>query len=118
MTYVSDHKGALADVKDAGAAVTFTLVTNTYDAATDTSTSETSTVQGYAVRVNGDPKRYEALGLVEADAPTLLFVPTTFGEEPPLSARVTWGGVSYTVRDVAPLAPDGNSILSRCVVSR
>lgn len=118
MTYQSEHADALADVEAAGAAVTFTLVTQTYDAETDTSTPATTTVSGHAVRVRGNPRQYEALGLVEASTPTLLFVPTTYGEEPELGATVVWNGETYTVRDVAPLAPDGSAILSRVVVSR
>ena len=120
MSYESDHAGALADVAEAGAAVTFTLErAGLYDPATDTSTgATTTTVAGYAVQVEGDPERYRALGLVEGEAPTLLFVPSTFGALPPLGARVTWASASYTVRAVDPLRPDGNAILANVIVAR
>jgi hypothetical protein len=120
MSYAVDHASALADVTAAGAAVTFT-VTNpgTSNPLTGQFTgNSTSTVTGSALRVKGDPKRYEALNLVESEAPTLLFTPTTYGQLPSLEATVTFGGTVYRVRDVDPLAPDGTAILARIVVSR
>ncbi len=119
MSYAPEHASALADVTAAGSAVTFTWRTpGVHDPATDTfTTAATVTVAGYALRVRGDPDRYRALSLVEAQAPTLLFTPTTYGALPALGASVTWGGTVYTVRDVAPLAPDGTAILARVVVA-
>jgi hypothetical protein len=118
--YGADHAGALADVRAAGAAVTVAAVTpGTHDPATGLFTSPTTTtVTGVAIRTRGIPERYAALGLVESESPSLLFVPDTFGAIPPLNGTLTWGGVGYTVRDVEPLAPDGTAILSRLVVAR
>ena len=119
-SYATEHTGALEDIREAGAAVTFTLTDpGTYDAATDTWTggSET-TVAGHAIRVKGDPERYRALELIESAAPTLLFAPTTYGDEPPIGSSVTWGGEVFVVRDSLPLEPDGTAILSRVVVSK
>jgi hypothetical protein len=104
MSYTTDHASAYADVKNAGAAVTFTLAS--------------TTVAGYAIRIKGDPKKYHALKLVESEAPTLLFVPTTYGERPPLNALTTFGGTEYAVTDEEPLMPDGTAILSKVVVAR
>lgn len=118
--YATTHAQAVADVKAAGLAVTFTRTAGgTYNRLTDTTTgSTTTTVTGWAVRVPGSPITYERLNLVQSEAPTLLFAPTTVGTLPPLSAQVNWGGVSYTVRDVDPIAPDGVALVARVVVAR
>lgn len=117
--YAADHAGALADLTEAGAAVTFTRTTpGTYDAATDTHTAPvTSSVTGSAIKVSGRPKKYEALGLKESEAPTLLFAPTTYGSLPALGASVTFGGTTYTVRDVDSVAIDGTAIIAYVVVA-
>lgn len=101
--------------------ITFTRTTQTYDAATDTMTPVTTTVTGEAVRVKGDPQRYQALGLRLDTMPTLLFTPTTYGEVPEPGDTVVWpltGGDTYTVKDVDPVAPDGVVILARVVIAR
>lgn len=117
--FAADHAGALADLAEAGASVTFTLTTpGTYDAATDTHSSPTtSTVTGSAIKVSGRPKKYEALGLRESEAPTLLFAPTTYGQLPALGASVAWGSATYTVRDVDSVAIDGTAIIAYVVVA-
>lgn len=118
--YTQDHAGALADVKAAGAAVTFTLENpGTLDEATGLYTSASSTtVSGYAVRDRGNPKTYESLSLKQSEAPTLFFTPSTFGSLPLPGYTVVWGSVTYTVRDVEPLAPDGTAIGAYVVVAR
>ena len=118
MGYQGTHANALGLVSRKGASATFTTTSaGTLDATTGLYTSgSTSTVAGKAVRVSGDPKVYEALNLVEANAPTLLFVPTTFGGNVALGDTVTWSSVSYTVRQANPIAPDGNNIAWRVVV--
>lgn len=114
MTYTADHASAYTDVKAAGTAVTFTRT----QIATDQRAASTVSTAGYAIQAAADPKQYEALGLAAHNAVTLLFVPTTYGETPSLSATCSWGGVTYTVRSAVPLAPDGTAILSRVVVAR
>lgn len=111
---------ALADVSEAGSAVTFTFASpGTYDEATDRySGASSTTVAGHAIRIDGDPKKYEALELTQAEAVTLLFTSTTYGQLPALGAEVTWNSVAYWVRDVEPLAPDGTAIRARIVVTR
>lgn len=120
MSYATEHASALGQITDAGTAVTFTkVVPGEYDAATDTWTDDDDqTVSGYAIRVKGDPETYQSLGLVEHEAPTLLFAPTTYGDLPALGATVAWGGEAYTVKNVDPLAPDGTAIIARVVVQR
>lgn len=111
---------ALADVSEAGSAVTFTFANpGNYDEATDTySGASSSTVAGFAIRIDGDPKRYEELELQQVDAVTLLFTPTTYGELPALGSHVTWNDIVYMVRDVEPVAPDGPAVRARVVVTR
>lgn len=92
-------------------------MTRTYTPTTDTSTVSSASVAGYAVRTRGNPKVYEALKLIESEAPTLLFSPTTYGSMPDLGATVTWNGKTYTVRDVLPVAPDGTGIIAKVVVA-
>jgi hypothetical protein len=100
-------------------AVTFTrTLPGVYSPATDTWTAPTvTTITGNAIAVRGDPTRYRALGLVLTEAPTLFFAPTTYGETPAPGDTVTWTSIVYTVRDVAPIAPDGVTIAARVIVS-
>jgi hypothetical protein len=100
--------------------ITFTrTVPGTYDAATDTWTTPTeTTVTGNAVQVRGDADTYRALSLIQSQAPTLLFTPTTYGQLPLPGDQVTWAEDVYTVRDVAPIQPDGVAIMARVIVVR
>lgn len=116
--YVASHASALRQVKAAGASVTFTKASRTRDPETGQSTKSTATVTGHAVRVSGRPDRYQALGLIESKAPTLMFVPATRGELPEPGSEVTWGGEDHTVRDVEPVAPDGTAIAARIIAER
>lgn len=119
--YAGEHAGALADLAAAGVAVSFTQTSATYlDAATDeTSTPITDTVTGYAMRVRGNPVQYAAASLVESEAPTILFAPDVIGTLPRVGAVLTdFGGESYTVAQLFPVAPDGVAILARIMVSR
>ena len=117
MSYATSHASALKLVTSKGTSVTFTKVTTDYDGETDTHTTTSATVTGKAVRVRGRARTYEALGLIESKAPTLLFAPDTYGSEPVLGSTLSWGGTTYTVRDVEPVAPDGTAIVARVVVS-
>lgn len=120
MNYTADHAGALADLTEAGAAVTFTLTSpGMYSEATDTfASSGVTTVAGYAIEVPGDPRQYAALELIQRDARTLLFAPSTVGSTPALGAALTWAGATFTVQSVQRVAPDGTAILSTVVVAR
>lgn len=101
-----------------GAAVTFSKTVVAYDAATDTSTSSTSTVAGFAMRIQGDPDEYARLGLIQSEHPMLSFEPTTPGQLPPLGATVVFGGETLTVEDVNPCAMDGTPTSAHIRCSR
>jgi hypothetical protein len=116
--YAEMHSVARAQIADAGLPVTFSKVTNEHDAATDTLTPTTLTVAGHAAQVRSDPKRYAELGLLMTQTITLLFAPTVFGRRPDPGYTVRWAGQDWTVRDVEVVAPDGNAIVCRVVVSR
>jgi hypothetical protein len=96
-------------------------VTQTYDPLAGTTTSSSSTITGSAIEVRGDVERYKALGLVLSTMPTLFFSPTTYGECPQAGDSVVWpetNGSTYTVRDVARIAPDGVTIAARVVIGK
>src|SRR5690349_20773149 len=96
-----------------GQAVTATVTTVSYDASTDTPMNTQSTTAGYAMRIRGDAKRYEALGLTEDESPTL-----ELDFDPVLGAELSFGGVTYRVRDVQVTAPAGTTQRARAVVTR
>ncbi len=99
--------------------ITFTrTVQGSYDPETEVATETTTTIVGPAIRVRGDPNRYLALGLVESKAPTLYFVPTTYGQTPAPGDTVTWESQEYSVKDVLPLAPDGVTISARIIIGK
>lgn len=116
--YSATHARALALVTRKGAAVTFTHSDSSQADATGIVTSTDTTVVGTAVRDAGNPKRYERLSLIESEAPTLLFTPTTFGECPSPGDTCTWAGNSFVVRDVLPIGPNGDVIAASVVISR
>lgn len=120
MTYVADHASALADVQAAGAAVTFTPAGGgTFTPGTGVLAVSTATaIGGYAIRAKGNPQTYRELGLSEAENPTLFFVPSIYGDRPVLAARVVFGGLTYAVKSIAPVAPDGTLIAARVIVGR
>lgn len=115
-SYAPDHASALADLRDAGAAVAFSRITHVMDEATGLMTPTTTTIAGYAIRDMGRGDRYHALGLIPSRNPTLLFAASTFGDAVALGDTVTWGGIGYTVRDVDPVAVDGTPIVTFVVV--
>lgn len=103
---------------DLKARVTFTSTTpGAYNEDTRAfAASVTTTVTGTASRDKGDPKRYQRLNLTPSEAPTLIFVPDTIGDEPELGMTVVFGGATYVVKDVDPIAPAGVSFASSVVV--
>ena len=94
-------------------------VPGTYDAATDSWTSPSvTTIGGSAIQVRGDPDTYRALNLIQSEAPTLFWTPDTYGDRPLPGDTVEWASTVYTIRDVAPIQPDGVLIAARLIVVR
>lgn len=119
--FVQDHAFALAEITANGAPVTFTTLTEGYNAVTDLVTPSTATLSGQAIQVRmggGVIERFRALGLVVEDARRLLFAPTTIGGQPKVGDTVTWSGDLLTVRDVETVSPDGTTLLAYVTVSR
>lgn len=83
----------------------------------------TITIAGNAIQVRGNPQRYQAKGLEISTMPTLFWTPATYG----LRAftpdcvlpgdTVVWAGITYSVKDVEPISPDGIVIAARIIVS-
>jgi hypothetical protein len=120
MSYNGQHAGALALVTRKGASVTFTRRSpGTHTATTGRfASASSSSIAGSAVQVASEPEQLRALSLVETDAPTLFFVPSTYGQMPDELDEVTWNSLTYRVRAIQRIAPDGTAIAARVVVSR
>lgn len=123
MSFATDHAGALADLREDGAAVTFSTGTpGAYDAATDTFGAPTAaSVTGYAIQTApkaGEEEQFRALGSALDRRVMLLVAPTTYGGTVSPGARVTWASVDYTVAFVTAVAPDGTTILLRVGCTR
>lgn len=118
--YVAEHQNVLADLAWAGAPVTFARsVLGGYNPATDSvGTATITAVTGNAIRVAGDPMVYQALGLVQSEAPTLFFAPDNYGDVPLPGDSVTWSCQSYTAKDIRPIAPDGVAIAAHIIIAR
>jgi hypothetical protein len=126
--YAADHADALASIAEAGSPVTFSFLNGdgTYLADLDVETyAGPVSVSGYAIRVKGDPRRYERrsdglapMTTTQTEVVTLLFAPATLGEEPSLDMLVAWGGHTFSVTAVNPIAPDGSSLLMYVTVAR
>jgi hypothetical protein len=124
MSYVLEHTDALADVRAAGQAVTFTLASpGTHNDADDTFTPTSPVeVSGAALEVTPggqEADRYKALTLNHEEHRLLLFAADTYGDEPAKGSTVPWRGATYTVQGLlGGVAPDGVPILSRVVIVR
>lgn len=113
--YTQAHADLLTFLIANGIAVTFSKITHTHNPVTDELTPSTSSVAGYAMKVDGDPVVYERLSLTEKDAPTLLFAANTLGQIPEIGAACTFMG-PRTAKEVLPDAPAGVTISSQVVV--
>lgn len=115
------HANALRLAQSVGRACTFTETTQAYDPTTGTYTASAVQVAGYAVRDNPTPEFYQALGLTVQGSETLLFSPSTFGEEPEIGATVVWGDDdddTYTVKQIERIGPNSTASLLRVVLGR
>jgi len=104
LSYSVEHADALREIKQAGAAITFS--------------QNGTSVAGHAIRTRGNPKRYEALKLIEESSPTLLFAATTYGDVPRVGYTGTWNLEDFVIRDVRPVGPDGSPIMFKVVISK
>ncbi len=121
MSYNAQHTSSLATMQRKGIAMTWTGPrTGTLDAATDRKTSGSSAaVAGYGARVRGREKEYDGLSMVQSEAPTFFFIPTTYGAEPALNSTAIFGGVTYTLARTIPIDPDGRGVIGfRCIASK
>jgi hypothetical protein len=108
---------ALAAIAKKGAPVLFPgAIAGTaghYDEATDTTTPGSAATDATlrAVQIEGDPDRFQALKLILSNPVTLLIAAKDASITPAPGMAMIWAGTKYTVRDVEPLAPDGNAII-------
>lgn len=117
MNLQATHARALAKVKKVGQAVTFTLelpgelvpTTGRY------ASPSTTTVSGYAIKVKGDSDQSNEFqgGEATEDRPlNLFFVPSTFGNVPPLGSYATFADERRKVKKTRSIAPAGTAIAS------
>jgi hypothetical protein len=100
--------------------ITVTRRTQMHDEATGLTSEVVTTITGSAIeKSSGEADVYAALSLMRAEAPLLLFTPTTYGDEVQIGDTLQWpeSGTTYTVRSARHLRPDGVVILSYLVVS-
>jgi hypothetical protein len=69
-----------------------------------------------AMEAPGDPRMYEALGLVEKKPRSLWIAFPTYGPRVPAGAICTWAGTDYIVGPVSEVGPGGTPIMSLVVV--
>lgn len=102
---------------------TFTRRTRTFDA-NNRMTEVVTTIDGEGIFVRGLGSTYREIGLIESQAPTLLFTPTTYGLRAFTDEFVKAGdtcdieGETFTAKDVRPFGPDGIVVSARIVVAR
>lgn len=101
--------------------VTFTRhVAGTYNPETDTETggSSTTIVGSAFAKMSGAEEIFGAGTIITESQRLLLFTPTTYGQYPVQGDTVVWEGLTWNVRKVKTLAPDGVAILSYALVER
>jgi hypothetical protein len=119
--YAADHASALADVREAGAAVTFTRKTpGTLDEATGLHASASATtIAAYAIDAFAGSGKTPGVPVLKENEELALFcVPVTIGQLPAPSDTVTWNSITYIVRRVLALQPDGTPIAATVMVGR
>lgn len=110
----------LAMIRRKGAVVQFPGVTpRIHNPLTATWTGGLPTLdQGFAVQIEGDPDRFNSLSLVLKDPVTLLVAASGLSTVPKPGLPITWAGLTYTIKDVNPTAPDGVAIVYEITGSR
>jgi hypothetical protein len=102
--FATEHADALAEVAENGVAVTFAR--------------GSSTVTGYAMRVQGKPTRFDGTSLVITHEPVLMFVPDDYGARVRPGDEVEWEGEQHSVAWDDPFAPDGTVVFQRVGLRR
>lgn len=124
MSYAPAQSLALRLISQKGGGVTFTRASQTaYDPVLGTggATSTLATSVAVAKKPSGaDVERYKQVGMVDQAWRVLLVAAQPLGSfRPRPNDAAQYGGESWVVRDVALLAPDGDSpILYDVVVGR
>jgi hypothetical protein len=113
-TYTPEQADAFADIKDAGASVTFSRITRgVYNPLTGDNGGTTTTATSVAiarVQTGSDVERVRALDLVNKRTIVLIVAGlalATANFRPLPDDVVAWAGEDFVVRDVSILAPDG-----------
>jgi hypothetical protein len=113
-TYTPEQADAFADIKDAGASVTFSRITRgVYNPLTGDNGGTTTTATSVAiarVQTGSDVERVRALDLVNKRTVVLIVAGlalATANFRPLPDDVVAWAGEDFVVRDVSILAPDG-----------
>ena len=112
--YAETAKRTLAAITKKGAVVTFpgTASPGTYNPTADSWSGAGNTdAIGRAVQVDGDPDRFAALNLVLSNPVTLLIAARGLSVTPRPGMSMTWANVTYTIKDVETVGPDGTPIL-------
>ncbi len=117
--YATEHASAYAAVASAGSDAVFVKTNPSLAQSTNIVTEGAKTqVPGVAIEIAGNLAKYTQLGLTILRAITLFWVPVTYGDRPTLGSTVVWSdGLTYTVRWVEALAPDGKLITATVVCS-
>lgn len=120
MSYAADHASALADIRESGAAVSFSVRNpGVPDPLTGLSTGGgTSSVAGHGLQLPGNQERYRDLQLVSFMAITLLFAASTYGEKPAIGSTFDFMGSTWTVKAIDPFAPDGTPVIFTVIGGR
>ena len=113
-TYTPEQADAFADIKDAGASVTFSRITRgVYNPLTGDNGGTTTTATSVAiarVQTGSDVERVRALDLVNKRTVVLIVAGlalATANFRPLPDDVVAWAGEDFVVRDVSILSPDG-----------
>lgn len=119
--YDATSARALATIARKGADVFFPVAGTppVFDQATNTWSGSTAAdpVKGKAVQTENDSEVIATLGLVGKTVVTLLVPAKNLALVPIAGMMLIWAGVTYTIRDPGPLAPDGIPILYTVVAS-
>ena len=119
-TYAATRARAAQRIRAKGAPIVFTWhVQGEYDESTGQTTGGgPQSAVGWAVQLENDPERLQALSLKLEDSVSLMVAAEDLAVEPTLGLAFTWAGRGYAVKSVEPLAPDGVPITYDVIGSR